>query len=306
MRILEAWKRRAAAVHPPDHRAIEVSHWNDIDRRKAQGERLFWLDHPRVTYHYYRKGEINGLQWQEWIISQFSGPAGIALELGCGSGASLTANLRRGLATKGIGVDLDLSRFTAAGNVETIASDLNTIQLERGRYDVIYALQSFHHFEAVEHIMEQVSAGLTDRGFFVLDEYVGPNRFQWTDLQLTWVGQLLALMSRNLRMYTHGIEKLAEGRSTPEQVMAVCPSEAVRSADLVKAFYENFEVVHHRNLGGTIQHLLYSGIVQNFPDHDPAIDHLIDCVDGIETSLIDHGVLPSDFVLLIGRRKSIQ
>ncbi|MCZ2078186.1 MAG: hypothetical protein LC130_24710, partial [Bryobacterales bacterium] len=56
------------------------------------------------------------------------------------------------------------------------------------------------------------------------------------------------------------------------------------------------------NLGGTIQHLLYSGIVQNFADGDPETDHLIDCIDGIERVLIDHGIIPSDFVLLVGRR----
>ena len=215
-------------------------------------------------------------------------------------------NLQRGLARKGVGIDLDVSRFTAKGNVELRASDVNTIKLERRKYDLIYARQSFHHFEALEHIMEQVSAGLTDRGFFVLDEFVGPSRFQWTDLQLSWVERLLGLMSKDLRRYANGVEKRSEGRSTPEQVIEVCPSEAIRSADIVTAFYQHFEVVRRQNLGGTIQHLLYSGIVQNLADDDPEVDRLVDCIDGIETSLIAAGLLPSDFALLIGQGKSIR
>jgi len=104
-------------------------------------------------------------------------------------------------------------------------------------------------------------------------------------------------------MYAHGIEKRAEGRSRPEQVIAVCPSEAIRCDEMIDAFNRHFKVLHHKNLGGTIQHLLYSGIVHNFPDNNEPIDHMIDCVDGIETTLIEQGVLKSDFVLLIGSKR---
>jgi hypothetical protein len=153
--------------------------------------------------------------------------------------------------------------------------------------------------------MGQVSHALTDRGYFVLDEYVGPPRFQWTDLQLSITAQLLSIIPKELRWYTHGVEKRAEGRSSPEEVIRVCPSEAIRSNEIVQLFYKQFEVVHNKQLGGTIQHLLYSGIVHNFPDDEPAIDHLIDGVDGIESAMVEHEMLPSDFVLLIGRKRSL-
>lgn len=47
-------------------------------------------------------------------------------------------------------------------------------------------------------------------------------------------------------------------------------------------------------------HLVCSGIVHNFPDDDPATDHLIDCVDGMERTSIEKGMSPSDFALPIG------
>jgi len=62
-------------------------------------------------------------------------------------------------------------------------------------------------------------------------------------------------------------------------------------------------VLHHKKLGGTIQHLLYSGIVQNFPDDDPETDRIVDSIDGLESVFIGHGILPSDFVLLAGRKR---
>jgi SAM-dependent methyltransferase len=286
----------------------EVNHWNEIENRANAGERLFWLNHPRVAQRYFEKSLVDGLLWRDWIIRQFNGPADTALELGCGNGAALVETMKVGVAKAGVGIDLDDSRFQAdTGTVGTslqfVAADLNQVEIEPNRYDLIYALHSFHHFEALEHIMEQVTRGLTDRGYFILEEYVGPARFQWTDLQLALTSQLLGIMPKPLRWYANGIEKRAEGRSTPEEVIQVCPSEAIRSDEIVPLFLKYFEPVHHKKLGGTIQHLLYSGIVHNFPDNDADIDRLVDCIDGIETKMIDLGALPSDFVLLIGKRR---
>ena len=58
-----------------------------------------------------------------------------------------------------------------------------------------------------------------------------------------------------------------------------------------------------KNLGGTIQHLLYNGIVHNFPPGDAGGASEPRAVIGVEDALIDTGRLPSDFMLLIGRRK---
>lgn len=292
-------------------RNAEINHWNEIEHRASGGERLFWLNHPRVAQRYFEKSLVDGLLWRDWIIRQFNGPAETALELGCGNGAALVETLKAGAAKTGVGIDLDDSRFQVDRGrfgtaLQFAAADLNRIEIEPNRYDLIYALHSFHHFEALEHIMEQVTHGLTERGYFVLEEYVGPARFQWTDLQLSLTSQLLGIMPRPLRWYQNGIEKRAEGRSSPEEVIRVCPSEAIRSNEIVPLFLKYFDPIHHNKLGGTIQHLLYSGIIHNFPDGDSEIDHMIDCIDGIETTLIDLGPLPSDFVLLIGRRRPME
>jgi len=291
--------------------STEIEHWNRIEEQAGTGERIFWLNHPRVAKPYYENALLDGLRWQEWIPKALGRPAEAALELGCGKGDGLVSVWRARAARRLVGVDLDETRFAAAkarleeagDNVQFRAEDINHIRLEASTYDLIYALQSFHHFENLEYLFAEINRALTPGGFCVLDEYVGPARFQWTDTQLGLTRQLLGLLPRHLRMYRNGIEKREEGRSPVEQVVAVCPSEAIRSDEIVPLFHQTFEVVHHNNLGGTIQHLLYSGIVQNFPDGDPATDHLIDCIDGLERVFIERGILPSDFVLLIGKKR---
>lgn len=291
--------------------ASEVEHWNEIERRaRSGGDRLFWLQQPRVGRHYLEKSLIDGMTWQRWLPEFLGRPADSALELGCGNGEALASLLRLPSARKLVGIDLDETRFAAATralgearkNVSFRAADINHIQLEESSYEVVYAIQAFHHFENLEHIFAEIYRALRPGGFCILDEYVGPARFQWTDIQLDLTAKILGLMPRHLRMYRQGAEKLEEGRSSVEDVVRVCPSEAIRSNEIVPLFHKTFDVLLHKNLGGTIQHLLYSGIVHNFPDDDPATDRLIDSVDGLERTFIENGVLPSDFVLMIGRK----
>ena len=311
--MLDLLKRLTSKTVPATatSHSAEIEHWNRIEEQARTGERIFWLNHPRVAKPYYEKALVDGLRWQQWIPKALGRPAAVALELGCGKGDGLASLWRAGAARRLVGVDLDETRFAAArarledagDNVRFRAEDIDRIRLEDSSYDLIYALQSFHHFENLEYLFGEIHRALTPGGFCVLDEFVGPARFQWTDMQLGLTRLLLGLLPRHLRMYRNGIEKREEGRSSIEQVMAVCPSEAIRSDEIVPLFHQAFEVVHHNNLGGTIQHLLYSGIVHNFPDDDPATDHLIDCIDGLERVFIERGIVPSDFVLLIGKKR---
>ncbi len=307
MLTLSRVKALLHALWPSRAKRMEAEHWNQVEARANAGQRQFWVNHPRIWHHYYQKSLLDGLPWRRWLLQEWGGPGDVALELGCGDGAELNAIVNNGVAMAGVGYDLDVSRFAPEfvrnQRIRFVAEDLNTAKLEPDRFDLVYALQSFHHFEALDHIMEQVHCALTPRGYFVLDEFVGPARFQWTDLQLSLIDQILGIMPKHLRMELDNKLKVREGRSTPEHIISACPSEAVRSDEIVEAFYRHFEVVHHKNLGGTLQHLVYARIVQNFPDNDPEIDHLIDCVQGIEATLIEKKVLESDFVLLVGRKR---
>ena len=38
--------------------AVEAAHWNEIERRAKLGDRIFWLNHPRVWHHYHRKSPV--------------------------------------------------------------------------------------------------------------------------------------------------------------------------------------------------------------------------------------------------------
>ena len=67
---------------------------------------------------------------------------------------------------------------------------------------------------------------------------------------------------------------------------------------------ERFEIVYRADFGGTLLQFVLSDIAGNFDPADPKDVAMIDLVCLYEKTLIDEGVLPSDFVYLVARRSS--
>jgi SAM-dependent methyltransferase len=313
-----------------------------------------WLDHPSILAHYGSRGLLAGQSWREWVKSHFDGPAQRILELGCGSG-SLSLELFRLGSTRDVeGMDASAERVQEAEKRRVAAGvpggfrveDVNRLTLTPERYDLIVSSHSFHHFLDLEHVMGQVAKALTPRGLFILEEFVGPTQFQWTDAQIDITRSLMALIPEQYRMLRWpvvkgrvlrsvvrgrvlrkvirtlvprfvkdelkgyiqavspesfvGAVKPYEGRPTVAEVVAASPFESIRSAEIVPLFERHFRVLHRRNLGGTIQHLLYNGIIHNFPSGKPEAEAILRGIYEAEDALIDSGLLPSDFQLLVG------
>lgn len=288
----------------------ESKHWGD--RLKVETvEAHAWLDHPLVVQHYRQRGLIDGLQWEPWIAARLGESPARSMELGCGSASRSLMLFEHGWSRWVDGIDVSTDRV-AEGQRRRAArgapgefrvADANSLTLPEHTYDLVFSCHSFHHFAALERVMDQVLASLTPRGFFVLEEFVGPTQFQWTDRQIEIVRALMALLPERLRRLRWGATKPYEGRPSRADVIAVSPFESIRSSEIGRLFERYFDVVAVRNLGGTIQHLLHNGIIHNFAVDDEEACRVLRAVWESEDALIDGGLLPSDFQLLIGRRR---
>lgn len=291
--------------------AAESEKWGTHLQVEATGTMNAWLDHPLINAHYYELLLCEGLSWPEWIKRQLGKPADRSLDLGCGSGGNSLRVYQAQAATALEGLDVSAARIAEAeakrhelqlpGHFRV--ADVNTASLPAAHYDLIFSCHSFHHFLELEAVMEQVHQALTPQGFFVLEEYVGPTQFQWTDAQMNVVKSLLSLLPARYRILPWQAIKQQEGRPRRKDVVAASPFESIRSADIYPLFQRYFDVVLLRPLGGTLQHLLYNGIMQNFAPADEAASRYIRGIFMLEDQLIEAGLLPSDFMLLIGRRK---
>lgn len=288
----------------------ESRHWGDHLSVEASGEWNSWLDHPRILERYRSRSLIEGKSWEEWVRAQMGEPAARSLDLGCGAGMKSLQVFRAGASARIEGIDISEERIREGERRRQEADapggfrmeDVNSAEFEPESYDLIFSSHSFHHFLRLEHIMEQTRSALTPRGLFVLEEYVGPTQFQWTDEQMEVVRALLRFIPERLKTHRWGAIKEMEGRPTRDEVETVSPFESIRSEEIFPLFKQYFDPLVIRKLGGTIQHLLYNGIIHNFVDEESI--HLVEAICDIEDALIDADILPSDFMLLVGRRKS--
>ena len=291
--------------------AAESRKWGGHLRVEASGEWHAWLDHPLIVGHYRARGLLDGLPWETWVGRRLGRPAARSLDLGCGSGLKSLAVYNAGSTRELHGLDVSEERIAEAERMrigkgipgEFRVADVNTASLPRDTYDLIFSSHSLHHFLALEHVMAQVHDALTSDGLFILEEFVGPTQFQWTDTQIDVVRTLTALLPESLRLLRWGAVKPYEGRPTVKDVVAASPFESIRSAEIVPLFERSFRVVELRRLGGTIQHLLYNGIIHNFTLGRPEATAQLQAVLDIEDALIDANLLPSDFMLLVGMRR---
>jgi SAM-dependent methyltransferase len=155
-----------------------------------------------------------------------------------------------------------------------------------------------HHIEDLDGLCRAVRRALRPGGVFHLNEFVGPDRFQWTDAQLDHLNAFCeALPERYRRLATGQIRPPVE-RPTIAQMIAADPSEAIRSSAIIETVRRHFRVVELRELGGTLLHAGLTGIIQNF---DPAVAednaHLQAFFD-LEDRLMAEGVIGSDFITL--------
>ena len=132
------------------------------------------------------------------------------------------------------------------------------------------------------------------------NEFVGPTRFQWTDRQLNVVNALLRLFPKNYALlYQSQVPKLRSVRPSRLSMWLSDPSEAVESSDIIPMLREYFRIVKINGYGGSVLHLLFSGIGHHFVHPDTVAEHLLRVSFEVEDLLLKSGELSHDFALLV-------
>lgn len=230
------------------------------------------------------------------------------LVLGCGDGW-----LERALAREPWVGHIDACDFAAdaVARARALAPprvSYRVLDLDRdpiaGRYDAIVAHSVLHHVENLEHAFAEIDAALAPGGTLIVNEYVGPNRFQFSDRVLDLINELLRALPPRLRRSTmRGDVYEAKVRPTVPEMVHNDPSEAARAEELLPLIRGCYDVLDERHLGGTLmQHLLYD-IAACFELDDPQARSLLQMMLTFEGALVDEGLLASDFVLCAARRR---
>jgi SAM-dependent methyltransferase len=255
------------------------------------------------------------LDHYRWLADRYLPRSDLrALSVGCGEGARELRWARTGRFRSVLGIDLSPYAIDSARRAASAASLADVVRFEVGDladptvagrepFDVIIGEHSIHHLSPLREVLQSLRQRLVPGGLVLIDEFVGPSKFQWTQAQLDWINRLLPQLPERLRRRQDGSLKHREYRPSRLYMRLNDPSEAVESAAIVPLLDELFERVELRPYGGAILHMLLSKIGHHFQDDDAEAMHWLQQLATIEDECMARGELPSDFVVGVWRRR---
>ena len=177
-------------------------------------------------------------------------------------------------------------------------ADVNTIRLERRRYDIVYMQQSLHHITNVEHVLSEICASLKDDGLFLLNDYVGEPFLQRGPKQRELCGRIWSTLPARLRTGPDGT--VYEQLFIPRKE-ALSPFEAIRSDAIVPALETTFEIYKQTTFAG-ILFPIFNNFAQCYSDSEHDLT-LIKLMYELDEVLVENGTVEPSFIRGIYRRK---
>ncbi len=192
---------------------------------------------------------------------------------------------------------LELARASCAdlSGVHFHVADVKTAIWDANYLDAVFANGALHHVTNLDHSLGQLRRALRPAGYLYVSDYVGPQRFQWTDVQLRLARELFELVPAHFR------RNRSIDRCDPVALETMDPSEAVRSHHIMDHIRAHFNIVELSKRGGTLLAPIFGAgcISPSMFESAEGMAIMLRMCDQ-ERALIDDGVLPSDHATLVG------
>ncbi len=291
------------------------SHEHTVER---YGKGFHWVESPVIMEAINRK--ISGdssIDWLSYVIAKYLSHKKsdyIGLSLGCGTGI-----LERQVQQKNLFKRIEAFDFAdevirqakESAHKEGLkisyhVADLNKLKLKKNYYHFIFANSVLHHLKNLEFVYNQISQALVDGGIVFINEYVGPSQFQYTDKQTEIINNILDILPKQYkkRVTDHKSLKPHFYPASIDYMNDHDPSEAVRSKEIIPLLKKKFDIIEHKDFGGSLLHMLMQDIVGNFNSKNEKDIVLLKLLIYIEEYLIKSKVIESDFSFLVVRKRT--
>ena len=185
------------------------SAWNDFHAGKAASKK-YWWDSPVILGHCQKlvTGDpaMNIYQFLKKSFIPESFKRGLSICSGSGE-------FERGAIDNEICKHIDAYEIAEARVNEGVRlskekghaidfymEDANRALFKSNHYDIFFSWAALHHIENLEGVCRNVSNALKENGLLVVQEFIGPNQFQWTDRQLEIANKVLSILPERLRI----------------------------------------------------------------------------------------------------------
>jgi SAM-dependent methyltransferase len=266
--------------------------------------------HINSPDHWEANQVVRQSQWQfitgdpfqnpiDWFMKRF-GPCYSMASICCGGGVlEKYIGTRYGGRIDGYDVSpgsLEKARKLCADlpGVHFHVADVNIAVWGAGYLDAVFANGALHHVTNLDHCLSQLRRALKPSGFLYVSDYVGPSRFQWTDVQLRLARELFEMVPAEFRRNT------TLDRCDPVALEALDPSEAVRSDHIMDHIGAHFRIVELKERGGTLLAPIFgAGCISPTMFDSPRGMAIMKQMCEMERTMIDDGILASDHVTVV-------
>lgn len=277
---------------------------------------LSWWDIPEVQkrWNYLITGDSTTDVYQ-YISRKFLADKDslFGLSLGCGDGSRKLKWAETGKFRTIIGYDISKRRISRANreakqrSLDNIATfrcrDIFSIEEEDNYYDVIFTEGALHHFSPLESILCKINRMLDQNGYYLVNDFIGPTQFQWTERQLEIINGALSILPSGYRRMANTDSIVAKiYKPSRLSMMLSDPSEAVQSSSIMSLLERHFDIVEIKPYGGTILHPLLHGIAHNFLSNDSLTQKFLYLLFDLEDLLLKSGDVNNDFAVVICRK----
>jgi SAM-dependent methyltransferase len=179
--------------------------------------------------------------------------------------------------------------------------DVEKLALPRDTYDLVVGWMALHHLADPGRVFARVSRALRPNGVFVVNEYIGPPRFQMPDLQAKLIDEWVRKLPEELRRTSTGV--IGQGFTPPTvaQVIARDSSEAIASDRILPELERHFVIVERVDYGGMLLQWILEDTAQNYDRHNSEHQAWLGRLYDAERDILRRGLLRSDFTFIIAR-----
>ena len=234
----------------------------------------------------------------------------VGISLGSGTGQKVLRWQQVADFARLTGYDLSESRVAAAQTlanerglndvVRFEVADIYDLPWEPESLDIVIVEQSLHHFSNLEILLKNINRALRPEGLFLMNEYVGPNRFQWSDHQLQAANALLRLLPKSYRARdVDGRAQKKVYRPSRLQMIIRDPSEAIESETILPLIRQELSLLEMRSYRGALLNLALNGIWSNFRNENAQTKRLLEMCFSVEDALAEVAHVDDNFVVAI-------
>ncbi|MFN3444287.1 MAG: class I SAM-dependent methyltransferase [Bacteroidia bacterium] len=170
-------------------------------------------------------------------------------------------------------------------NCNFFVGDVYNDQWPIEHYDVVLFHSSLHHFKNINTILQKVKYTLKPTGLVIINEYVGANRFQFSDSRKKTVNNIYKTEVPKTFKTRKNSPTIKSNVYFPGLLRMVIsdPSEAVESATILPLMEKHFKLLEQKNYGGNLLTFILKDIAHHFnkPEAQPTLQKLFKLEDEV-------------------------